>query len=99
MAGGRVNQKGETHLKAILSYLQKEHSDKRKTPLPSEWRINPVGESDDVNHNDRIPQQENGSDCGVFYVSLCWSTSADEHLSDFRQVSSAGNIKSPYSFR
>lgn len=66
MAGGRVNQKGELHLKAILSYLQKEHADKKKDPLPTDWKINGVGESEDVNHNDRIPQQENGSDCGVF---------------------------------
>lgn len=68
MSGGPINQKGETHQKAILSYLQKEHADKKKTPLPSDWTICSVGQSVDVDLNNEkmIPQQENGSDCGVF---------------------------------
>lgn len=86
MAGGRVNQKGEVHLKAILSYLQKEHVDKKKEPLPPEWRINPVGESEDVNRNDRIPQQENGSDCGVFTCRFAEYISRRASFR-FRQVS------------
>ena len=66
MAGGRVNEKGEVHQQAILAYLRQEHQDKKGSPLSSDWRICPVGESQDVNRNQRIPQQENGSDCGVF---------------------------------
>lgn len=86
MAGGLVNAKGESHMKSILTYLQKEHSDKKKSPLPSEWRINPVGESEDVNRNDRIPQQENGSDCGVFTCRFAEYISRRASFR-FRQVS------------
>lgn len=45
-------------LKALLSYLEDEHLDKKKTEFDvSDWRL--------TNARD-IPQQMNGSDCGMF---------------------------------
>jgi sentrin-specific protease 1 len=98
MAGGQVNQKGDGHMKAILSYLQKEHADKKKTPLPNDWRINPVGESQDVNQNDRIPQQENGSDCGVFTCRFAEYISRRASFR-FRQVRLSSRTSNPLSFK
>jgi len=92
MGGGKINQAGEHHQKAILSYLQQEHQEKKKSPLPSEWIINPLGVNDDDEDNFFIPQQENGCDCGAFICRF------GEYISrrapfHFEQVT-LGNLKS-----
>ena len=75
MGGGRVNmgcchalyEPPSHHMDRVLQYLQREHEDKKGSPLPSVWTCNPVGESNDVHLQDgQIPQQENTYDCGVF---------------------------------
>jgi sentrin-specific protease 1 len=66
MAGGQVNQNGQKLMKRILSYLKKEYEDKKHEPLPSYWTVKPVGITPDVIRCHSIPQQDNGSDCGVF---------------------------------
>ena len=75
MGGGKVNmgcshavyEPPSRHMDRVLQYLQKEHDDKKGSPLPFDWKCNPVGESQDVLlHDGRIPQQENNYDCGVF---------------------------------
>jgi sentrin-specific protease 1 len=66
MGGGRINQSGTKHLSVILNYLKEEYEDKKKSPLPTDYEANEVGVNDDGLENVRIPQQDNGSDCGVF---------------------------------
>lgn len=66
MANGRINSKGAAQMKTILEYLKMEHQDKKKSPLPDGWDIGVEGIDEDGNDNVSIPQQENGSDCGVF---------------------------------
>lgn len=66
MGGGLINGNGVTHQQTILEYLKEEHKNKKGTDLPSHWVINAEGVDDDDNVDVRIPQQKNGSDCGVF---------------------------------
>ena len=51
---------GLDFLQAIFRYIQDEHLDKKKTPLPNadEWELIPCTPD--------TPQQENGADCGIF---------------------------------
>lgn len=65
MNGGKVNRHGGKVLADVKRYLEEEHKDKKQTELPSEWRANDEGLDDDDNELE-IPQQGNGSDCGVF---------------------------------
>ena len=51
---------GEGFLQAIFQYIQDEHQDKKKAPLPDAEQWNLVPCTDDT------PQQQNGVDCGVF---------------------------------
>ena len=50
---------GRRYAEFLLRYLQDEHLDKKKTPLPDikEWKLVPRRET---------PRQHNGDDCGVF---------------------------------
>ncbi|KAF0298737.1 Sentrin-specific protease 1 [Amphibalanus amphitrite] len=60
-------------LDAILRYLRDEHADKKKQPLDtSDWQA--------VNEKE-IPQQMNGSDCGVFACKFGEYLSRDARLS------------------
>ena len=85
MGGGLINGNGVTHQQTILEYLQKEYKDKKGIDLPSDWVINAEGVDDDNNviHTIvRIPQQKNGSDCGVFTCRFAECIGiADMHLS------------------
>lgn len=51
---------GVEFLQAIFQYIQDEHKDKKKAPLPDvhEWRLVPCTAD--------TPQQQNLVDCGVF---------------------------------
>ncbi|KAI1283816.1 Sentrin-specific protease 1 [Halotydeus destructor] len=75
MNGGPANQGGERHLDNVLAYLQKEHSAKKNDALPPGWKVNDLGLGDD-DQELTLPQQMNGSDCGMFtckfadYLSL-----------------------------
>ena len=63
----KVNGRGGVYLQNLLNYLKAEHEIKHQSPLPSTWRINPTGQTEDTVLTDgRIPNQENGDDCGVF---------------------------------
>ena len=54
--------------KILLEYLDSEHKDKKESPLPykSEWSL--YGETE-------CPQQQNGSDCGVFTICIAENVS------------------------
>ncbi|KAF7232515.1 hypothetical protein EG68_04635 [Paragonimus skrjabini miyazakii] len=51
-------------LKTLMSYLQSECDDKKGHPLPDpdSWKL--------INTEDSVPQQMNGSDCGVFLCTF-----------------------------
>ncbi|KAA3679588.1 sentrin-specific protease 1 [Paragonimus westermani] len=51
-------------LKTLMSYLQSECNDKKGHPLPDpdSWKL--------INTEDTVPQQMNGSDCGVFLCTF-----------------------------
>ena len=54
-------------MRKILDYLKEEHLRKFQSPLPSAWRINAIGVTEDTVLSDgSIPKQINGDDCGVF---------------------------------
>lgn len=61
-----INEKGHVHQVALLKYLELEHMEKKGSTLPADWAICAVGEDENGRSGIRIPQQENGSDCGVF---------------------------------
>jgi len=66
---GGNNNKG---LDAILKYLQDEHADKKKSSLDtSDWKT--------VNEKE-IPQQMNGSDCGMFACKFADYLSRDARI-------------------
>ena len=48
---------GREYLLMVLSYLENEHQQKKKEPLPGPWTLVQVSDS---------PEQNNGNDCGVF---------------------------------
>ncbi|KAK9727602.1 Ulp1 protease family, C-terminal catalytic domain [Popillia japonica] len=59
-------------LKALLSYLEDEHLDKKKTEYDvSDWRL--------TNARD-IPQQMNGSDCGMFACTFAEVLTRDAEI-------------------
>lgn len=86
MADGRINSKGATQMETILEYLKLEHQDKKKSPLPDGWSIGTPGIDEDGNKGVLIPQQENGSDCGVFTCRFAESISRYSPF-NFHQVS------------
>lgn len=61
-----INQGGHVHQTAILKYLELEHKEKKSTNLPSDWTICAIGQDENGRTDVRIPEQGNGSDCGVF---------------------------------
>jgi len=80
--GGR----GESYLQDLFRYLQDEHLDKKKCPLPDldEWKL--------VTCTPDTPRQKNCFDCGVFTCMFCDFLSKDcdlvfgqEHVTQCRQ--------------
>eukprot|EP00934_Nitzschia_sp_Nitz4_P005502 Nitzschia sp. Nitz4//scaffold3_size479765//115325//117029//NITZ4_000049-RA/size479765-augustus-gene-0.28-mRNA-1//-1//CDS//3329550605//5492//frame0 len=76
----------EVYLDAIFQYLQDDHLDKKKTPLPDidQWTIVPCQES--------TPRQRNGFDCGVFTCMFidflskdCPLVFSQEHITQCRE--------------
>ena len=55
-----LGSNGQRYVEALFRYLQDEHLDKKKTPLPDikEWKLVPTKRE--------TPRQHNGDDCGVF---------------------------------
>eukprot|EP00548_Thalassiothrix_antarctica_P018930 CAMPEP_0194187994 /NCGR_PEP_ID=MMETSP0154-20130528/53139_1 /TAXON_ID=1049557 /ORGANISM="Thalassiothrix antarctica, Strain L6-D1" /LENGTH=524 /DNA_ID=CAMNT_0038908091 /DNA_START=51 /DNA_END=1625 /DNA_ORIENTATION=- len=77
---------GKMYLEYLFQYLQDEHLDKKKIPLPGkdEWKLVPT-------QND-TPRQENGFDCGVFTCMFADFLSNDcpllftqEHITQCRE--------------
>ena len=54
---------GDKHLKNVLRYLKDEHLNKKKVELEGNWKLSSLG--------NRVPQQENNSDCGFFMLLFC----------------------------
>ncbi|XP_027585167.2 sentrin-specific protease 2-like [Pipra filicauda] len=81
-----LGQKGDNICKTLLQYLQEESREKRKLELTaSEWTLRSLSPEE-------IPQQTNGSDCGVFVCKFADSISRDkpitftqEHMPYFRR--------------
>ncbi|XP_022913577.1 uncharacterized protein [Onthophagus taurus] len=60
-------------LTTLLQYLRDEHNDKKKTDIDlSDWRL--------INARD-IPQQMNGSDCGMFSITFAEFLTRDAKIS------------------
>jgi sentrin-specific protease 1 len=77
---------GDLYLQSIFQYLQDEHKDKKKTPLPDPdaWEL--------VDTTMDTPQQRNGHDCGVFTCMFADFLSKDcplvfsqEHITQCRE--------------
>jgi len=77
---------GSNYLQCLFQYVQDEHKDKKKCPLPDidEWEL--VGTTSDT------PRQRNGFDCGVFtcmfadFVSKdCPLVFSQEHITQCRE--------------
>lgn len=80
MADGLINtSKGSWHMKNIPEYLHFEHQDKRNSPPPGEWIIGDPG-IDGEEGSVGIPQQSNGSDCGVFVCQFAEYIARDAPL-------------------
>ncbi|NXR58250.1 SENP2 protease, partial [Rhadina sibilatrix] len=81
-----LGQKGDHICESILKYLEEESRQKRKIELTaSEWTLHSMGTQE-------IPQQNNGSDCGVFVCKFADFISRDkpitftsEHMPSFRR--------------
>ncbi|NXG07030.1 SENP2 protease, partial [Sakesphorus luctuosus] len=81
-----LGQKGDDICTTLLQYLQEESKAKRNLELSaSEWTLRSMSPSE-------IPQQTNGSDCGVFVCKFADSISRDkpitftqEHMPYFRR--------------
>ena len=54
---------GDEHLQNVLHYLKDEHQNKKKAKLEGNWKLSSLG--------NRVPQQENNSDCGFFTLLYC----------------------------
>mmetsp|Transcript_494 Transcript_494/g.1208 ORF Transcript_494/g.1208 Transcript_494/m.1208 type:complete len:503 (+) Transcript_494:82-1590(+) len=55
---------GRECMQNILHYLRDEHADKKGSELDtSDWEL--------IDHGPNVPQQNNGSDCGVFLCTFC----------------------------
>ncbi|KAG5182894.1 hypothetical protein JKP88DRAFT_149133, partial [Tribonema minus] len=67
---------GLAEMNTIESYLQREHADKKKSPLPGVWTRR--------SHGTSSPQQANGVDCGVFALTVA-EYIVDDMPFDFRQ--------------
>ncbi|KAG5192180.1 hypothetical protein JKP88DRAFT_152322, partial [Tribonema minus] len=67
---------GVAEMDMIRSYLQQEHLDKKKSPLPGVWTRR--------SHGTSSPQQANGVDCGVFALTVAEYVVEDMPF-DFRQ--------------
>ncbi|NXU10100.1 SENP2 protease, partial [Pardalotus punctatus] len=81
-----LGQKGDDICKTVLKYLEEESKEKRNIELSaSEWTLRSMG-------TEEIPQQSNGSDCGVFVCKFADFISRDkpiifttEHMPYFRR--------------
>ncbi|XP_009069503.1 PREDICTED: LOW QUALITY PROTEIN: sentrin-specific protease 2 [Acanthisitta chloris] len=81
-----LGQKGDKICETFLQYLQEESREKKNLELPvAEWTLRSLGPQE-------IPQQTNGSDCGVFVCKFADSISRDkpitftqEHMPYFRR--------------
>ncbi|XP_066050277.1 sentrin-specific protease 2 isoform X2 [Chamaea fasciata] len=81
-----LGQKGDHICKTILKYLEEESRARRNIELTaSEWTLHSMGSQE-------IPQQNNGSDCGVFACKFADFISRDkpiiftsEHMPSFRR--------------
>uniref|UniRef100_A0A8C5U7W6 SUMO specific peptidase 2 n=1 Tax=Malurus cyaneus samueli TaxID=2593467 RepID=A0A8C5U7W6_9PASS len=81
-----LGQKGDDICKTVLKYLEEESKEKRNIELTaSEWTLHSMG-------TEEIPQQSNGSDCGVFVCKFADFISRDkpiiftpEHMPYFRR--------------
>ncbi|KAM4770044.1 sentrin-specific protease 2 isoform 5-T5 [Cyanocitta cristata] len=81
-----LGQKGDHICKTVLKYLEEESKEKRNIELTaSEWTLRSLGAEE-------IPQQSNGSDCGVFVCKFADFISRDkpiiftpEHMPYFRR--------------
>ncbi|NWI06938.1 SENP2 protease, partial [Tichodroma muraria] len=81
-----LGQKGDHICKTVLKYLEEESREKRNIELTaSEWTLHSMG-------TEEIPQQDNGSDCGVFVCKFADFISRDkpiiftpEHMPYFRR--------------
>ncbi|XP_056354492.1 sentrin-specific protease 2 isoform X2 [Oenanthe melanoleuca] len=81
-----LGQRGDHICKTVLKYLEEESREKRNIELTtSEWTLRSMG-------TEEIPQQDNGSDCGVFVCKFADFISRDkpiifnpEHMPYFRK--------------
>ncbi|XP_032924469.1 sentrin-specific protease 2 [Catharus ustulatus] len=81
-----LGQRGDQICKTVLKYLEEESKEKRNIELTaSEWTLHSMGPEE-------IPQQDNGSDCGVFVCKFADFISRDkpiiftsEHMPYFRR--------------
>ncbi|TGZ72498.1 hypothetical protein CRM22_002055 [Opisthorchis felineus] len=69
-----MGSKNDNCLRTLMSYLQSEWQDKKGQPLPDpeSWTL--------INSEDSVPQQMNGSDCGVFTCTYGEFLSRDAKL-------------------
>ena len=77
LASPFVNSKGQAEMSRVLEYLKLEFVDKGNGPfLPTECSIGTLGITVDVETDQgKVPQQENGNDCGVFVCKIAESIS------------------------
>ncbi|KAM7043847.1 sentrin-specific protease 2 [Acridotheres tristis] len=81
-----LGERGDHICKTVLKYLEEESREKRNIELTaSEWTLHSMG-------TEEIPQQNNGSDCGVFTCKFADFISRDkpitftaEHMPYFRR--------------
>mmetsp|Transcript_24512 Transcript_24512/g.57602 ORF Transcript_24512/g.57602 Transcript_24512/m.57602 type:complete len:599 (+) Transcript_24512:101-1897(+) len=69
-----MGSNGDRYLNALFNYIQDEHADKKKTPLPDadSWELVPTQPD--------TPRQTNGHDCGVFTCMFADFLSKDTDL-------------------
>jgi len=69
-----MGSNGNRYLEALFNYIQDEHIDKKKTPLPDadSWELVPTQRD--------TPRQTNGHDCGVFTCMFADFLSKDTAL-------------------